>query len=191
MIVWLRKTVAPVPQTDPYGLRIRPHASDADAAAWLRLRQTAGPTPLPKPLPLQAFHHEFLQRPWWRSDRLLFAQWEGTSQNDTPEPVGTAALSQHGPRHFLSWLLVAPESRRRGVGAALVAHVEATAARLGAAELLVETDSSWTEATAFYRRIGFRDFSADDQSAMTETVTGDGADSRQAERRRDPSNERG
>jgi len=60
------------------------------------------------------------------------------------------------PRFSIPWLLVRPESRRSGVGRALVAAALGTAEGLGASCVSIETLDRWPEALAFWREVGFR-----------------------------------
>ena len=60
------------------------------------------------------------------------------------------------PRFSIPWLLVRPESRRSGVGRALVAAALANAKGLGASRVTIDTLDRWPEAVAFWRGVGFR-----------------------------------
>ena len=60
------------------------------------------------------------------------------------------------PRFSIPWLLVRPESRRLGVGRALVAATLGQAERLGATSVSIDTLDRWPEAVAFWRGVGFR-----------------------------------
>ena len=60
------------------------------------------------------------------------------------------------PRFSIPWLLVRPESRRSGVGRALVAAVLDYAKGLGAPRVTIDTLDRWQEAVAFWRAVGFR-----------------------------------
>ena len=59
------------------------------------------------------------------------------------------------PRFSIPWLLVRPESRRSGVGRALVAAVLDHAKGLGAPRVTIDTLDRWPEAVAFWRGVGF------------------------------------
>lgn len=79
------------------------------------------------------------------------------------EAVGFASLrlvpflSADAPRAELTELYVDPGYRRRGIGGALVRHVEGLAIKSGAAELVLLTGLDNKEAQAFYCRLGYRD----------------------------------
>ena len=60
------------------------------------------------------------------------------------------------PRFSIPWLLVRPESRRSGVGRALVVAALGHAERLGASRVTIDTLDRWPEAVAFWRGVGFR-----------------------------------
>ena len=60
------------------------------------------------------------------------------------------------PRFSIPWLLVRPESRRSGVGRALVAAVLDHAKGLGAPRVTIDTLDRWPEAVAFWRGGGVR-----------------------------------
>jgi len=84
----------------------------------------------------------------------FFAAWEGE------EPLGTIALKRLADAHGeLKSMFTAEQARRRGIGAALLAHVVAEARSLGMSRLSLET-GSWdyfAPARSFYYRYGFRE----------------------------------
>ncbi len=60
------------------------------------------------------------------------------------------------PRLSIPWLLVHPDSRRLGMGRALVAAALDHAQSLGAILVSIDTLDRWPEAVAFWRGVGFR-----------------------------------
>ena len=67
----------------------------------------------------------------------------------TPSAAGS-------PRFSIPWLLVRPESRRSGVGRALVAAALGHAKGLGASRVTIDTLDRWPAAVTFWRGVGFR-----------------------------------
>jgi putative acetyltransferase len=84
----------------------------------------------------------------------FFSAWDGVSV------LGVAALKHLDPVHGeVKSMHTAAAARRRGVGAALLAHLIAAARTAGLKRLSLET-GSWPyfePARSFYRRHGFRD----------------------------------
>jgi GNAT superfamily N-acetyltransferase len=60
------------------------------------------------------------------------------------------------PRFSIPGLLVRPESRRLGVGRALVAAAVGQAKELGASRVTIDTLDRWPEAVAFWGGVGFQ-----------------------------------
>lgn len=58
-------------------------------------------------------------------------------------------------RHSISWLLVDPAARRRGIGRLLVEQACRHAWARAADRVWVESCSDWSEAIAFWRALGF------------------------------------
>lgn len=76
-----------------------------------------------------------------------------------PEPRGIVVLVRGSGgaalRHSISWLLVHPAARRRGVGRWLAAKACRRACTLGATEVFIECHAAWHHAIAFWRSVGF------------------------------------
>lgn len=68
--------------------------------------------------------------------------------------VGLVSLTATtpGPRYSISWLLVHPSCRRRGVGGRLVHEAIAAVREAGGRAVHVETLASWADAVAFWSR---------------------------------------
>ena len=60
------------------------------------------------------------------------------------------------PRFSIPWLLVRPESRRLGVGRALVAAALGHSRGLGASRVTIDTLDRWPEAVAFWSGVGIQ-----------------------------------
>jgi GNAT superfamily N-acetyltransferase len=90
------------------------------------------------------------------ADRLVVAELKG-------EIVGLASLhtslsiEYDQPAAKLSAIVVDERHRRRGIGEALVAEMEAEAYRRGCCLIFLTTAERRTDAHAFYRRIGFEE----------------------------------
>lgn len=97
-----------------------------------------------------------------RPDRQVHAWLARSSEPavDTASCLGLIALVEagHGQacRFSISWLLVSPHARRRGVGTALVDHAVRMAATLGATHVFVETRADWPAARAFWNAVASR-----------------------------------
>ena len=91
-------------------------------------------------------------------ERALLAYAEG-------QVVGFAcvrivpAVADDYPHATLTELFVRPTWRRRGIGRLLVEHAEARARAAGAEHLALLTGFENHDAQAFYRALGFRDWS--------------------------------
>jgi ribosomal protein S18 acetylase RimI-like enzyme len=81
---------------------------------------------------------------WRRPAMLRFLR---RMERATPAPAAQSL--------YVDALGTAPESRRRGVGTALLAAVEERAGRLGLRRLSLETEVDNTPARALYERCGF------------------------------------
>jgi len=104
---------------------------------------------------LAALHARAFDKPWSEAEiaRLL------------ENPTAYAILSQHEDGFILAWapgaqaeiltLAVAPEARRRGVGAGLTAAAMAAALARGAGEMILDVAEDNAPARALYQRLGF------------------------------------
>jgi ribosomal protein S18 acetylase RimI-like enzyme len=92
--------------------------------------------------------------------RGVFLLVEGENLSGEPADVGCGGIRRidddprGGTRFELKHLWVQPHARRIGLGRALVIELERRARELGAAELVLDTNSSLAEAAALYRSLG-------------------------------------
>ncbi len=71
---------------------------------------------------------------------------------DDDQPVGFACAHDVGFLAYLSLLAVAEGARGRGIGAALIRHIEQTLADRGCAILISDV---WQDAVGFYQALGW------------------------------------
>lgn len=89
--------------------------------------------------------------------RQAFADGEFWVADDQGQIVGTAGLLLRGPETGeIVRVSIARERRRAGLGRALLASLVTAAEARGLRSLTVETTASWSDAVAFYDRLGFR-----------------------------------
>jgi ribosomal protein S18 acetylase RimI-like enzyme len=69
--------------------------------------------------------------------------------------VGTVMGGYDGHRGWVYSLAVRPEVRRRGVGTALMKHVEAELAKQGCAKVNLQVLASNAATVAFYQKLGY------------------------------------
>ncbi len=86
---------------------------------------------------------------------VLLARGIGPDGSERIDGVVTVRLA--GDTADLDRIVVAPRSRRQGLGARLVAAALDRAAEAGASRMLLEVDPANTAAVALYHRLGFTD----------------------------------
>jgi len=92
---------------------------------------------------------EWVRADFARSNRYWIVEQDG-------QPCGCVALEQKGPDEFrLRRLAVLPACRRRGLGAALVRHALAEAAKRGARTVELGTLADDKELQQWYSKLGF------------------------------------
>jgi ribosomal protein S18 acetylase RimI-like enzyme len=69
--------------------------------------------------------------------------------------VGTVMGGYDGHRGWVYCLAVAPEARHRGIGTALVDHVETTLRARGCPKINLQVLASNTATVAFYEKLGY------------------------------------
>jgi ribosomal protein S18 acetylase RimI-like enzyme len=70
--------------------------------------------------------------------------------------IGTVMGGYDGHRGWIYLLAVAPGSRRRGAGSALVRHVEAALRTLGCPKINLQVLAENSQVVRFYEKLGFR-----------------------------------
>ena len=131
------------------GISLRTYKDRADITAWIYIQEAAtrANNMAKRPRTSEDFEREFLDKPWWSPERMLFA--ESATLESPASVVGTVALAgpypgQNGEFYTVNWLAVLPEFQKRGIGAGLLAAIEQVAWEVGGRELRLETLDSWT-----------------------------------------------
>lgn len=99
--------------------------------------------------------------PWrWTPRRVAKSIADGSSNvvvvRQSGNLAGFAIMEYKDEEAHLVLLAVHPDQRRRGIGAALVSWLEATARTAGIGLIRLETRAQNAEAIAFYRALGFQ-----------------------------------
>jgi GNAT superfamily N-acetyltransferase len=159
-VLQLTKKLLEQPQiVDLPGFQLRHYQGPEDVEFWLELRRRAFAR---QKLGVgnwdrADFEREFLAKPWWTPESMLFA--ESVGQSGANAVVGTVTLARRGEspdaRTAVHWLAVLPSYRRRGVGRLLLTAVEAAAWQAGSRQVWLETHAQWLEAAALYRALGY------------------------------------
>ncbi len=157
MVVVLSKVLIQEPQHVTFeALGVRTFQGDHDIDTWLKVRKKSFENTAPpiRPWNPDDFRREIMNRHWWQPERTWFAEMsEGLGH---PQVVGTVTLSMRRPEQpVVHWLAVLPTARRRGAGRLLMDRLERECWRLGHRRIALESETNWTEATAFYEQMGY------------------------------------
>jgi GNAT superfamily N-acetyltransferase len=142
-------------------LVIRTYQGPDDIARWLEVRHRAFAR---EKLGVREwvaadFEREFLSKPWWRPERMWFAD-EHATKSAEPPTIGTVTLAMRGDgataKPVVHWLAVLPGRRRQGIGRLLMATLETAAWDAGYRQVWLETHSAWTDAASLYAALGYR-----------------------------------
>ena len=98
------------------------------------------------------------EEPWMRRPATAFGAWGGCLWVVGPEPVacvGLRPVSAAATEIELKSLYVRADQRRRGLARSLVELVEGAARESGAVAVRLWSDTRFTEAHAFYARLGY------------------------------------
>jgi ribosomal protein S18 acetylase RimI-like enzyme len=71
------------------------------------------------------------------------------------EIVGTAMAGYDGHRGWVYYVTVDPRQQRKGIGAALMRHVEQELVKIGCHKLNLQVRSSNQGVVAFYKKLGY------------------------------------
>jgi len=97
----------------------------------------------------------------WTPDKILNSIRDGATNvavaHDGRHPVGFAIMSYRAEEAHLLLLAVRASHRRRGIGSALVAWLEASALTAGIGVVRLEARTGNWGALAFYRRLGYKE----------------------------------
>ena len=103
----------------------------------------------------------FPNNPWWNDpdkdiDRkcavqpeLFFVAFEGD------HIIGTVMAGYEGHRGWINYVAVAPDSRQRGIGTALMHHAEDALRAAGCPKINLQVRTSNTAVIEFYRGLGY------------------------------------
>lgn len=133
------------------GVTLRTFAGPSDIEPWLRLRARAFEAESPQVRDWTAadFDREFRSKAWWRPEAMWIAEEVQT--------VGSVILARRREAQpAVSWLMVDPEDRRRGIGRLLLGTLEASVWDQGIRQVWLETHANW-QSVAFYRAAGYVD----------------------------------
>jgi GNAT superfamily N-acetyltransferase len=152
-------TRAVVPAVE--GIRLRNYRGPEDIVDWLDLRRRAFARQRVGVGDWDEcdFRREFLEKPWWKSERMWFAEL-ADSASAASAIVGTVTLAQRGTgasaKPVVHWLAVLGGYRRRGIGRLLMATLEAAVWDSGGRQVWLETHNAWREAARLYESLGYK-----------------------------------
>jgi len=165
-VVQLQRTIPARGEPMPVaGVCVRRFGGPADIDAWLALRdrsfvdQSRGVRAWSR----STFAAEITSKLWWQPEQMWLAESKAAdddkTQDDTTQLAGsvTLALRGAGPdaRPVVHWLMVDPGWHRRGIGALLMAELEAHCWDSGHRQIWLETHGDWREAARFYESLGY------------------------------------
>jgi GNAT superfamily N-acetyltransferase len=158
-----KQLTGPPVATEVPGIRVRNMQVPDDIPGWLALRDRAMATERPATRSWREadFRAEMTSKPWWRADHCWVAV--SRQQNEPSQaPLGAVTLALRSGESsevpVVHWLLVDPMQRRRGIGRALIEHLERAAWETGWREVQLETHVGWGAAVAFYQSMGYAEF---------------------------------
>lgn len=141
------------------GITVRNFAGPEDIEPWLALRERAFARERVgvRKWTVADFAVEFLDRWWWQPQRMWLAELNAEGSRTL---AGGVTLAMRGTQEaaipVVHWLVVDPAYRRRGVGRALMSHLEQAAWNAGFRQIHLETHAAWQKAVSFYESLGYR-----------------------------------
>ena len=150
--MWRELTDLPEAQP-PAGYRIRTYET-GDDAAFVRIKNAAfmSENGGGRAWTAADFQKEYLDSPYFRPERVLFAVYNG-------EPVGTTtawtAMNRGREVGLIHWVAVVPQHRKKGLGWVLNVRTLQKLKELGYGEAILNTSETLESAVRLYRRLGF------------------------------------
>lgn len=92
-----------------------------------------------------------IQRKQKLNDELFVVAYDGSRL------VGSVMAGYEGHRGWINYLAVSPDSRKQGLGKALMQHVENKLLTIGCPKINLQIRAGNTDVIAFYESIGFSD----------------------------------
>jgi ribosomal protein S18 acetylase RimI-like enzyme len=133
------------PETPPLpGFAIREYADATDRLAVVALWDGAFPGS-PSGASLRV-----IDRKATVSDGLFFVA------ADAAGVLGTVVAGYDGHRGWIYFLVVAQAKRRRGIGAALLAHAEAALGKRGCGKVCLQVSDTSTDIVRLYQKLGYK-----------------------------------
>jgi ribosomal protein S18 acetylase RimI-like enzyme len=122
---------------------IRPY-HESDEGAVIALWTNVFAYPAPHNAPARVIRHKLAVQP----DLFLVALLDGVL-------VGTVMGGYDGHRGWIYSLAVSPEVRQRGIGTALIKHIEQELAGKGCPKINLQVLASNAATVAFYKKLGY------------------------------------
>ena len=144
----------------PAGVSLRHYRGEQDIEQWLAIRHAAFAKQRfgVRQWTAADFQAEFLDKWWWRPERMWFAE---ATQGGGRGCVGAVTMAFRGERvtatPVVHWLAVLPAWRRQGVASCLMDAVEQACWDAGHRRIDLETHAGWTAAVEFYRARGYHE----------------------------------
>jgi GNAT superfamily N-acetyltransferase len=157
----------------PPGISLRNYRDPSDIERWLAIRQAAFARLRlgVRSWTVADFEQEVLSRPWWRPERLWFAETQASTgvKEIYQKPsltVGAVILAERRSadqvQPVVHWLAVLPAWRGRGIGRLLLTQLHQACWDAGWREVRLETHVAWEAAGKAYEAMGYREVMSDE-----------------------------